>query len=141
MTDTVRALWVGGPLDGKIETAHRPPTSGYSLTVEGGEEIAYRGLPLKDLDGTTIVVYALEHELVPGPPGPRGPGPRRPPLTVWELAVRLHLAQERDAERRWELERLTRRTAAAVAKADDLAGELRELRDAPYHRRVSSGDA
>ena len=142
MIDPVRALFVDGPLDGRVEMAPDRPfvqaieRSDTSLPVTDDDlldddlevrMVEYRQIPLVDLDGTTIAIYTPDDAMVPRL---RGPGPERVPnVTVWSLALALSSARQKIRELEDGLRAATARETWAVRHADALAGTLRDLRE------------
>lgn len=142
MPKTVRALFVAGPLDGRIEIVEDRPTlaaierSGPPAPrdLEAPEweavemtQVQYRKVPLRDLDGTSIAIYTPDDAMVPAD---RGRGPEKiPDVTVWGLASALDAARLRIRELEDHVRAADAREAWAVRHVDALAGTLRRVRE------------
>lgn len=141
MPRTVRALFVSGPLDGRVEIAEdrdhveaverTGPPMPRDLEDPAWEEISitkvdYVQTRLVDLDGTTIAVYCPTEAMVSRADDRRA---LRPPVTVWDLANDLAGARQAIRSLEEDLRASRARETWAVRHADALAGELRNLRD------------
>ncbi len=143
MPRTVHALFVSGPLDGRVEirsdrdrdyveaVERTGPPAPRDLEDPAWEEVtltkvAYVETRFVDLDGTRIAIFAPTEEMVP-----RGPSRElRPNVTLWSLANDRADARQRIRELEDDLRASRARETWAVRHADALAGELRNLRDA-----------